>query len=179
MKIRATSTDVTNVEADSLVVSFFHDERPLKGHTGLADWRLCGLLSRYIIQGRIGGDLGEKILFPMNHRMRCDKVVAMGLGEKCAYSDEIYTNICHQFAKTIFKLQVHDFALGLPGSILEGFDAGAAAAKLCEEVGGRFRRDRDMFKLLNLQILATGPALKEITPIVAKYEHRYNEELKA
>jgi hypothetical protein len=178
MKIRAVSTDVTQIETDTLVVSFFRDERPLKGHTGLADWRLCGLLSGYILQQRIDGQLGEQILFPMNHRMRCRKVLAMGLGMKEQYSDVTFTDICRRVSDALFKLQVSDFALSLPGAILDGFDAGAATARLCEEIGDRFRRERDMFKQLNVQVVATGPVLKDINPIVAKYEHRFNEELR-
>jgi hypothetical protein len=69
--------------------------------------------------------------------------------------------------------------MSLPGSILDGFDAGAATARLCEEIGDRYRRDRDMFKLMNVQIIANGPVLKDINPIVAKYEHRFNEELRS
>ncbi|MBZ0274006.1 hypothetical protein K8I61_18350 [bacterium] len=179
MKIRAVASDVTQIETDALVVSFFEDERPLKGHTGMADWRLCGLLSGYIIARRIDGHLGEAILFPMNHRMKVRMVLALGLGTSDRFDDRTFTDVCRRLADAMFKLEIHDFALALPGSILDGFDAAAACARLCEEIGDRYRRDRDMMRLLNVQILGIGPILKEMNPIVAKYEHRFNEELRS
>ncbi|MCL4235930.1 MAG: hypothetical protein KJ042_15575 [Deltaproteobacteria bacterium] len=177
MKIRATNIEVVQVEVDAVVVSFFHDERPLKGHMGLADWRLCGMLSRFILDGRIDGGLGEKILFPMNHRMKCRRVLAIGLGAKTEFDDRSFATSCRLIADTLFRLQIAEFALSLPGAIIDGFDAVAATAKLCEEIGDRFRVDRQMFKSLNLSILAEGGTLKDINPIVAKYEHRFSEEL--
>lgn len=179
MRIRATNTDVVKLEMDTLVISFFRDERPLKGQSGLADWRLCGALSRLIMEKCINGHLGEQILFPMNHRMRCNRIFALGLGAESDYDDGAFTRTCRRIADSVFKLQVHDFAMSLPGAIIEGFDGGVAAAKLCEEIGDRFRRDRKMFENLNLIVLADGSTLKDITPIVAKYEHRFNEELQA
>ncbi|MCB1153261.1 hypothetical protein KDL45_06390, partial [bacterium] len=122
MRIRAANTNVEEVETDTVVVSFFEDERPLKGHTGMADWRLCGTLSKFIMEGRIDGHLGEKILFPMNHRMRCRKIVAMGLGASKDFNDQAFTGVCRNTADAVYNLGVPEFSLALPGSILEGFD---------------------------------------------------------
>jgi hypothetical protein len=80
-------------------------------------------------------------------------------------------------ADTLYKLRVAEFALSLPGAILDGFDSVAATARLCEEIGDRFRVDRQTFKGLFLTVLAGGTMLKDVNPIVAKYEHRFNEEL--
>ena len=49
---------------DALVLTFFREERPLRGAAGLADWRLCGRLSRLIKLGRLRGDNGESLLMP-------------------------------------------------------------------------------------------------------------------
>ena len=39
------------VPRDCLVLSVFKDDRPLRGAAGLADWRMCGRLSRLVDQG--------------------------------------------------------------------------------------------------------------------------------
>ena len=177
MKLRAVNTDVVKLDVETLVITFFEDERPLKGQAGLADWRLCGAVSRLIIDGRIDGYVGEKILFPMSHRMKCDKILAIGLGPSENFGDESYSRICRIVSDSLFKLRCRSFAMSLPGSIIEGFDSGAAAARLCEEVGDRFRLDRNMFKDLNLVVLVDSKKLKDTVPIVTKYELRFNEEL--
>ena len=87
MRLRAVNTDVVKLDVETLVITFFEDERPLKGQAGLADWRLCGAVSQLIIDRRIDGYVGEKILFPMSHRMKCDKILAIGLGQSNAFGD--------------------------------------------------------------------------------------------
>jgi uncharacterized OsmC-like protein len=37
-------------ECDVLVTGFFRDERPLKGSSGLIDWRFNGMLSQLLIE---------------------------------------------------------------------------------------------------------------------------------
>ena len=47
---------------DCLVLPVFKDDRPLRGAAGLADWRLCGRLSRLIKAERASGEAGEETL---------------------------------------------------------------------------------------------------------------------
>jgi Cytosol aminopeptidase family, N-terminal domain len=178
LRLRAVNTDVVKLDVETLVITFFEDERPLKGQAGLADWRLCGAVSQLIIDRRIDGYVGEKILFPMSHRMKCDKILAIGLGQSNAFGDEAYSRICRIVADSMFKLRCLAFSISLPGSIIEGFDSGAATARLCEEIGDRYRVDREMFKDLNLVILVDSQKLKDTVPIATKYELRFNEELR-
>ncbi len=42
MKAKILSESIDKTHSDTLVLSFFKDERPLRGANGLIDWRLCG-----------------------------------------------------------------------------------------------------------------------------------------
>src|SRR6186997_1926823 len=75
---------------DALLLTFFADERPLRGAAGLADWRLCGRLSRLIKQGRIEGKRGETLLLPPGRRLRFGRVLLFGLGDSSRFDEEAY-----------------------------------------------------------------------------------------
>jgi hypothetical protein len=69
-------------DVDALIVSFFNDERPLRGVAGLADWRLCGRISRLLRTGRLRGALGEVTLLPpAGKRLPFGRLLLFGLGE--------------------------------------------------------------------------------------------------
>ena len=49
---------------EALILTFFADERPLRGAAGLCDFRLCGRISRLLASGKVGGAWGETTLYP-------------------------------------------------------------------------------------------------------------------
>lgn len=80
--IEIESRPLPRVEADLAAAGFFADDRPLRGIAGMADWRLCGLISELLEQGRLRGELGEAILIPSGGRLRAPRVLLLGLGER-------------------------------------------------------------------------------------------------
>jgi hypothetical protein len=48
-------------------LGIFSDEKPPRGICGFIDWRLNGLISHQIKQGKIGGKFAEKVIFPLAH----------------------------------------------------------------------------------------------------------------
>jgi hypothetical protein len=69
MKI-TLSTDAPDLPKHKcLVLGIFSDEKPPRGICGLIDWRLNGMISQEIKQGRITGDFMEKILIPFPRRI--------------------------------------------------------------------------------------------------------------
>lgn len=73
---------IDRVDVDIAVVTFFSDERPLRGAAGRADWRLCGAVSRLIQRGRISGAWGEAALIPSTGGLRSRWVLMLGLGPR-------------------------------------------------------------------------------------------------
>jgi len=96
-------------------LGIFSNEKPPGGICGFIDWRLNGMISREIKQGRITGDFMEKILIPFPRRIGTEKLLLFGMG-KLADSNygRIYT-AAHHIARTVDTMLINNFAFDLPG----------------------------------------------------------------
>lgn len=100
---------------DCLALPVFLDERPLRGAAGLADWRLCGRLSRLLVAERISGGAGETLLFPPGRRLRFRRLVWFGLGESKGYTDERFRADVAWIREVLAKAGVTEWAMQAPG----------------------------------------------------------------
>ncbi|MDP8222344.1 MAG: M17 family peptidase N-terminal domain-containing protein [Candidatus Lernaella stagnicola] len=170
MKLRGTSQRSDQVPTDTLVLSFFKDERPLKGATGLSDWHLSGRISRLIMQHFVDGTFGEPLLMPALRRMPCDKIMVAGLGRRENYTIQAYRTICKKICEALAKLNVTDFALELPGVALSELDAAEAAEILGNAIAERFGGDKERLARVEVTVFAERRHLKIINPILARLE---------
>jgi len=102
-------------ERDALLISTFIDERPLRGAAGLADWRLCGRLSRLIKTEKQSGLRGETMLLPPGRRLRFKRVLWFGLGGSPGYPDERFKTDIGWMLDVAGKAGITDLALQAPG----------------------------------------------------------------
>jgi hypothetical protein len=72
---------------DTLCLFVAEDERPLSGASGLSDWRLCGQLSRLLVDGFFSGAADDSVLLPSAGRIGPARIVVFGLGRREALSD--------------------------------------------------------------------------------------------
>jgi hypothetical protein len=72
---------------DTLCLFVAVDERPLSGVSGYCDWRLCGQLSRLLVDGFFTGAADDSVLLPTNGRMGPGRIVVFGLGRRERLSD--------------------------------------------------------------------------------------------
>lgn len=100
---------------DCLVLAVFRDDRPLRGAAGLADWRLCGRLSRLLKSNRATADAGETMLLPPGRRLRFSRVMWFGLGDAKGYSDDRLRKDLTWIAGVVKSAGVADWALQVPG----------------------------------------------------------------
>ncbi len=100
---------------DCLVLPVFKDDRPLRGAAGLADWRLCGRLSRLIKTNVASAEAGESILLPPGRRLRFSKILWFGLGDAKGYSDERFRNDLAWILDVVGKAGITDWAFQPPG----------------------------------------------------------------
>jgi hypothetical protein len=100
---------------DCLVLPVFRDDRPLRGAAGLADWRLCGKLSRLLKAERATADAGETLLLPPGRRLRFSRVMWFGLGDAKAYSDDRFRKDLAWILGVVTKAGVTDWAMQMPG----------------------------------------------------------------
>jgi hypothetical protein len=100
---------------DCLVLPVFKDDRPLRGAAGLADWRLCGKLSRLLTGRRASADAGETLLLPPGKRLRFRRILWFGLGDARGYHEDRFRKDLAWIAAVVSKAEAADWALQLPG----------------------------------------------------------------
>lgn len=102
-------------DRDCLVLPVFRDDRPLRGAAGLADWRLCGRLSRLLKSQRATADAGEQMMMPPGRRLRFKRVLWFGLGDAKGYTDDRLRKDLTWIAGVVKDAGVTDWALQAPG----------------------------------------------------------------
>ena len=100
---------------DCLVLSVFKDDRPLRGAAGLADWRLCGRLSRLVKSNKASAEAGESLLFPPGRRLAFKRILWFGLGDAKGYSDERFRKDLAWILGVVAKAGIVDWAFQAPG----------------------------------------------------------------
>lgn len=116
MEVIISSAPIDRQECPLVEAGFFEDERPLKGPTGLLDWRLNGAISREIINGRITGRFKETIIIPSNGRIQSPKVLLIGLGPAGKISYPKLREISAHLLHALLKINVLDFCCSIPHS---------------------------------------------------------------
>lgn len=100
---------------DCLVLPVFKDDRPLRGAAGLADWRMCGRLSRLLKANKATGEQGESLMLPPGRRLRFSRLLWFGLGDAKGYSDARFKKDLAWILDVVTKAGVKDWALQAPG----------------------------------------------------------------
>lgn len=121
-------------ECDVLVTGFFKDERPLRGSTGLIDWRLNGMLSRSLIEKKLTGDWKETTLIPSQGRVMPRMILLLGLGEVKEYSYLRLRELSTHLLETLKKLDALGVCLSLPYEESYNVDCGKLAEVLLEGI---------------------------------------------
>lgn len=122
--VEIESRPLPRVEVDLVAAGFFADERPLRGAAGMADWRLCGLISELLGKGRLRGELGEAILVPTGGRLRAPRVLFLGLGQSDDFREQQLSQVRSLSADAVLRslqLGVRTLALAPPGLALDEF----------------------------------------------------------
>jgi hypothetical protein len=98
-----------------LALGIFADEKPPRGICGFIDWRLNGMISREIKQGRINGEFKEKIVIPFPQRIGAEILLLFGLGNSHDVNyDKIY-NAAYLIAEAVHGMALRSFAFELFG----------------------------------------------------------------
>jgi hypothetical protein len=103
------------VEGGSLLLTLFSDERPLRGAAGLADWRLCGRLSRLIKRGRLEGKRGETLMMPPGRRLPFGSVILFGLGSTRDFNEDRFREHVSWIRDVAARARITRYAVQPPG----------------------------------------------------------------
>ena len=170
MKLRGTSQAIERVITDTIVLFYFEDERPLKGAAGLADWRMCGRISKLIMSDFVSGEFGEPLLMPASHRLPWEKILTVGLGRRDTFDIKRYRQVIDQMINALDKMNIVRFALALPGTTLGDLEPGQAAEILGEMLIEHFGTKSETLARLDATVVAERDALKIINPVLARLE---------
>lgn len=130
-------------EGGSLLLTFFSDERPLRGAAGLADWRLCGKLSSLIKRGKLSGKRGETLLMPPGHRLPFAVIMLFGLGSSRGFDEKNYRAHVRWVREVAARAKVSRYAVQPPGRAT-GLIGARRALELWLEEADRDGREADV-----------------------------------
>lgn len=142
---------------DAAVCGVAVDERPLKGPAGRLDWRLCGLLSRYLIRERYTGKLGEDMLVTTVRRLPFQGIFLFGLGRTGEIDASLSRQLAARCAGVLLKAGVDSTVLGIWDltreriSFEEGLEAFLIGCSRAKAHGSRAES-------LHVRLLARNPA---------------------
>jgi len=134
MDVILSTEEVDVQQCDVLVTGFFQDERPLKGSTGWIDWRLNGMLSRFLIERRLTGDWQETTLIPSQGRVTPRMVLLVGLGKVREYSYLRLRDLSPFLLDTLRKLNTSSVCLSFPFEESYNVDCGKLAEVMIEGI---------------------------------------------
>ena len=100
---------------DTLVLPVFKDDRPLRGAAGLADWRLCGKLSRLLKSTRATAEAGETMMLPPGRRLKFKRVMWFGMGDAKGYTDDRFRKDLTWIREVVTSAGATDWAVQAPG----------------------------------------------------------------
>lgn len=167
MDIILSIEDVDLQECDLLVTGFFEDERPLKGTCGLIDWRLNGMLSRLLQEGRMTGEWQETTLIPSRGRLTPPFILLLGLGKVRDYSTLRLRALFPRLFETLRNLKSSRVCLSFPtNEKYYNVDCGKSAEVLLEGMAdcfeSGFSSDEDWGSKLQLFFAAEEDKFPEI-----------------
>jgi hypothetical protein len=138
---------LSELRTEALCLPFFLDERPLRGPSGLVDFRLCGRVSKLIAHGRMHGEVGEAVLMPVRPRMFAERLLWIGGGRVSDLSEERFRLLVHGVLSRLSDLKVRAAALSLPGRVRGRFSPADAIDWFLEEASA-FGANLDELTLL-------------------------------
>jgi hypothetical protein len=118
LELRFVTPDLARLdELDSevLACSVWSDERPSHGVAGLCDFRLAGRISALQRRGFVRGEAGEVVMIPGKPRLRFDKVLLFGAGERAAFDEPAFEAIVARVLATMDGLGARACVVELPG----------------------------------------------------------------
>ncbi len=149
-------------KSDALVLTFFGDERPLRGAAGLADWRLCGRLSRLIRHKQMTGATGESLMMPPGHRLPFRLLILLGLGSSAGFDAATYRRQVVRIRDVIARAGISSYAIQPPGRATE-LIAPRHALEMWIQEAGLYSED-------DVSIIDTQLAQKEMSDILQAHE---------
>ncbi len=97
--------------ADSVVVLYFADRKPLEGPAALLDWRFDGQLTRMLLDGDIQGKAGEHVMLQNNGKLKADWALFVGGGKWDGLCEETHASLVRHMVSVASQAGFQDITL--------------------------------------------------------------------
>ena len=132
MEIKLIVGDISQVEADAIVVNLFEGVEQPGGATFAVDKALNGAVSALIGRGQIRGKFGEVNIVHTFGKLPAGVVAIAGLGKREDFNVDKIRAVTGEFCRALRKLNCHKIATILHGAGAGGIELEASAQAIAE-----------------------------------------------
>ena len=158
-----------------LALSIFSDEKPPRGICGFIDWRLNGLISHQIKQGKIGGKFGEKVIIPFPQAYWGGILILFGLGSRTTANYDKIQTAAYQVISAVDAMLLNNFAFDLPGENRISVDTADIAQAMVTGFFDYLSKDKEkLSKMTPCMITSTGH-LKEVSIGIKNFQAKVRD----
>ena len=133
MNVQTVDTSLAGLDGladcEAICLLLSTDERPLSGAAGYVDWRLCGQLSRTLLDAFFGAEKNEHLLMTTSGTLPVDKIFVACVGSAKTLDATTLGAVLYGAAIMLKKAGVTKVALGLPSPLALPMPAQAAVVK--------------------------------------------------
>jgi leucyl aminopeptidase len=145
LDIRVTADDISQFEADIVVVNLFEGVSSPGGATGAVDRALGGAISQLIALGDIRGKSGELVTIHTFGKTPAPRVLVAGLGKSSEFDVDAVRNLAANVVRQLRRPGISRVATIVHGAGIAGLDPEACAQAIAEGAllgGYRFTRHK-------------------------------------
>jgi len=172
MKIKVSTAIPDLLVREALFLGFFSDERPPRGYCGWVDWRLNGMISSEIAQGRIAGNFLEKIACPFPGRIPVSRLLLFGLGPIAELTYDRLYNAGFEMAKTAGGMEATDVGLPMPAAGRSHLQLAGMTEALMTGFFDGYAREPERLVSMDLEIPAKPEHVSDILRGLERFRQR-------
>ena len=132
MEVKVIAGDITQIEADAIVVNLFEGVGQLGGATAAVDKALDGGVTRLISNGEVKGKFGEVGIIHTLGKLPAGIVAVAGLGKRQDFTLDKVRGVAGEFCRSLRKLNCHRIATILHGAGIGGIATEASVEAIVE-----------------------------------------------
>jgi hypothetical protein len=159
-----------------LALGVFADEKPPRGLCGFIDWRLNGMISREIKQGRIGGEFEEKIVIPFPGRVGAEMLFLFGLGSISDINyDKIY-NAAYLITQAVDGMALGNFAFDLYGAGRSSLVTSSITEAMVTGIFDYLSTDIEKLSRMTACVVTSAAHLQDVSLGIKQFKTNVNDK---
>jgi leucyl aminopeptidase len=132
LEVKVVTGDITEIDADAIVVNLFQGVEQVSGASAAVDKALGGAISSLISKGEFKGKFGEVSVVHTLGKLPARMVAVAGLGKQQDLNVDRIRGVVGEFCRSLRKLNCHRIATILHGAGVGGVEPGASAQAIVE-----------------------------------------------